>query len=283
MSLPDQDDERWSFASKSDDEHDSIGLELEAVSLTPQTPALRPHPPSISTEWQLPSPADKTGMVSGSPSDGGRFIQSIWSLSPIAKTIKNTWESTPRASKRKASMPKMSDYKRKASSETLENIEGGIDAGNSALFNTINTTNDNFRRLEFEAPRKGQLGLVIEAKDNMGPIVHGVKDYSPLFGLVQAGDQIVEVDGRKTSQSTLSEITKLLAVRPGRRSSNLRIVVSRSMKPSSSQLLHSVNHTRDNSYGSSSIASSKILEDIDAGSEVSVDDVLKYSKQGNLR
>jgi C-terminal processing protease CtpA/Prc len=152
--------------------------------------------------------------------------------------------------------------------------------GNSSLSNTDNTANDSVKRHEFEAPRKGQLGLVIEANKKTGPIVHAVKDYSPLFGLVKRGDQIVEVDGRKTSQSTLSEITKLLAVRPGRRSTNLRIVVARSKKQNPSQCLPFESHTRDNSYGSSSLASSKILEDVDAvfgEGEPPSDDLLRAS------
>ena len=73
------------------------------------------------------------------------------------------------------------------------------------------------------------------------------------------------------------QITKLLAVRPGRRSTNttLRIVVARSEKPNPSQCLPSMSHTRDNSYGSSSVA-----EDVDAAVGEGVapsDDLLKAS------
>jgi hypothetical protein len=53
--------------------------------------------------------------------------------------------------------------------------------------------------------------------------VHAVKDYSPLFGRVKKGDKIVEVGGRITKHSTLTEITKLLSVKPGRRGSNANL------------------------------------------------------------
>eukprot|EP00536_Pseudo-nitzschia_multiseries_P004351 jgi/Psemu1/302532/fgenesh1_kg.72_\ len=43
-----------------------------------------------------------------------------------------------------------------------------------------------------------------------GPRIYAVKDYSPLFGLVQKGDKLIEIDGKNVSQSNLTEVTRIL-------------------------------------------------------------------------
>ena len=65
-------------------------------------------------------------------------------------------------------------------------------------------------RLEFDAPRKGNWGLVLESTTKTGPTVYAVKDYSPLFGLIQKGDKLLEIDGKNVSQCESSDVTKLL-------------------------------------------------------------------------
>ena len=265
------DEDRWSFSSK-DDDNSSLGLAFGPEPL----PVVSRHGSSSYAESSLPpiypSTPEKT--------DGGRLINSIWSLSPIAKVIKDTWDSTPsRSSKRRPSIPKKVDtanLRRKSSSEVADQSEDELITRNSSLSNNDSIANDTQVRHEFEAPRKGQLGLVIESNRKTGPIVHAIKDYSPLFGLVKQGDKIVEVDGKKTSTSTLSEITKLLQVRPRRTSSNLRIVVTRSKQSANP----SIPHSRENSFEGSSIASSRILEeaDIPAGENETIsDDMMKGS------
>lgn len=156
----------------------------------------------------------------------------------------------------------------------------------------INTT-----RLEFEAPREGNWGLVLESSSRTGPRIYAVKDYSPLFGLVQKGDKLLEIDGKNVSQSKLTDVTKLLKGKsssyPYHRSTstNMPIVVSRSSIPnidSSAPIASSIaynntsssskdrhqrhphytdyNHKRDNSYGSYGSAGSsgsRVVEDVD--------------------
>ena len=67
-------------------------------------------------------------------------------------------------------------------------------------------------RYTFEAPSSGKLGIIIESKPSKksGPIIFTVKDYSPLFGMVQAGDKIVAVDGEDTSNMNTGQVTALL-------------------------------------------------------------------------
>ena len=66
-------------------------------------------------------------------------------------------------------------------------------------------------RYTFDAPSRGKLGLIIESSKHHGPTVHTVKDYSPLFGMVQPGDKIIMVEGHVTSRMSTGEITQLLA------------------------------------------------------------------------
>lgn len=79
------------------------------------------------------------------------------------------------------------------------------------------------------ASRTGKLGLVIQVKEGIGPIVVQVKDYSPLLGQAQPGDRIVSIDGIRTRNMALSEVTCML---PGRQTSRwgvpVRLVVVRS-------------------------------------------------------
>ena len=223
----------------------------------------------------------RSGRPSSSPLDSGRLMHSIWSLSPIAKVIK---DSTPRTLNR----PFLPKSKKKSSSENSQTSEEGTGNANSQSLELSDSgrVSGGEMRLEFEAPSKGQLGLVIEAKPEVGPIVHAIKDYSPLFGLVKKGDKIVEVNGKDTSQSTLSEITRLLAVRPGRRgTSNLRIVVSRPMEKNPTQ---PISLKRNSSYTSSSQGSHRDFEDVEdvspSGGESIGDDLLRgryYSDQSD--
>ena len=52
----------------------------------------------------------------------------------------------------------------------------------------------------------GKLGLVLQSN-----VVHGIKSSSPLLGLVQVGDKVIEIDGRNTRDGTLSEVVRLLS------------------------------------------------------------------------
>jgi hypothetical protein len=282
-------DDGWSLPSDADDDEPSVSLTFGPLPsmVGPATPSnshmvntalpplqvssMQPCTPDNRSENESSRRSDRR---SPSPIEGSvRVKQSLWSLSPItraikdntARTLKRPWETDFGFTKKRSTAGEVSDHSEDGGQTTITGghpSQTSLDKMNhSATF-----------RCEFEAPRKGQLGLVIEANKITGPIVHAVKDYSPLFGLVKKGDKIVEVDGKKTIRSTLTEITRLLAVRPGRRGSNLRIVVERSkeeedqyaaLSPASNR------HSRDSlsSHGSSSLGSSRFIEDVDGVGE----------------
>jgi hypothetical protein len=294
-------DDGWSLTSGADDNEASVSLTFDPLPsmngrtipsnsrmvysvLSPlQVASVQPCTPDNRSENE----SRRSDRLSHSPIEGGRLKQSLWSLSPITRALKDNTTRTLR----RPSVPIRADFgftkKRPSAGEVLDHSE---DAGQTAFtgghhsqMSLDKIDHSKTFRCEFEAPRKGQLGLVIEANKTTGPIVHAVKDYSPLFGLVKKGDKIVEVDGKKTIRSTLTEITRLLAVRPGRRGSNLRIVVERSKEQ---QAQHAVlatadkRHSRDSSHGSSSVGSSRFIEDVDAVGERNA--FYSDSEQGGL-
>jgi C-terminal processing protease CtpA/Prc len=55
----------------------------------------------------------------------------------------------------------------------------------------------------------GKLGIVIDSTPQ-GPVVHTVRDDSPLLGSITVGDIIIEVNGIKCRTMTSSEVTKLM-------------------------------------------------------------------------
>mmetsp|Transcript_10146 Transcript_10146/g.15086 ORF Transcript_10146/g.15086 Transcript_10146/m.15086 type:complete len:524 (-) Transcript_10146:798-2369(-) len=65
-------------------------------------------------------------------------------------------------------------------------------------------------RYTFDAPATGKLGVIIESSKKLGPTIHTVKDYSPLFGMVETGDKIIRLDGEWTSHMSTHEFTRLL-------------------------------------------------------------------------
>ena len=58
----------------------------------------------------------------------------------------------------------------------------------------------------FEAPSNGKLGIIIHKT-----VVHTVKDYSPLFGMVEPGDRILQIDDIITNNMSTGEVTRVLA------------------------------------------------------------------------
>jgi hypothetical protein len=58
----------------------------------------------------------------------------------------------------------------------------------------------------FEAPSNGKLGIIIHKT-----VVHTVKDYSPLFGMVEPGDRILQIDDIITDNMSTGEVTRVLA------------------------------------------------------------------------
>lgn len=198
-------------------------------------------------------------------------------------------------------------HRRKSSTDTAPELRlmknsssiSGLSADDLAIGSSksdgSNYNASSSNRLEFEAPREGNWGLVLESSSKTGPRIYAVKDYSPLFGLVQKGDKLLEIDRKNVSQSNLTDVTKLLKGKSSysyHRSTSLTmpIVVSRISIPidssaapenshaynntssGSTERLHrhphyaDYNHKRDNSYGSYGSAGSsgsRVVKDVD--------------------
>jgi hypothetical protein len=234
--------------------------------------ALRPpmHPPDKERHRQTSrstSPAtgvrDRTHMRSSA----------MLTLSPITKVLKEsvTSHSLKRSLVSWTGNIEVSAHSRQPSS--LSDISGDLQVFAGSRSTRSDSSASEAQILELEAPRRGQLGLVIESKSKRGPSVYAVKDYSPLFGQIYPGDRIVEIDGKDTSQSELTDIAKIL-IKSKKGSSfkisggsghggTMRIVVSRPNKVqeiplhfrSTRQDTNTLasdcsSHQRDNSYGS---------------------------------
>jgi len=188
-------------------------------------------------------------------------------------------------------------HKRQSSSDTAPELpknNSSISALSSEELVIENSKSDgsnvnSSNRLEFEAPREGNWGLVLESSSKTGPRIYAVKDYSPLFGLVQKGDKLLEIDGKNVAKSNLTDVTKLLKGKHYHRSTSttMPIVVSRSPFPNIHSSAHSgshnasygsndlnhqnpgysdPNHKRNNSFGSfgsNGSSGSRVVEDVD--------------------
>mmetsp|Transcript_7328 Transcript_7328/g.14576 ORF Transcript_7328/g.14576 Transcript_7328/m.14576 type:complete len:88 (+) Transcript_7328:915-1178(+) len=57
----------------------------------------------------------------------------------------------------------------------------------------------------------GKLGIALDTPDNSGaPIVHYVKEISPIHGRVRAGDRLIAIDDEDVSYLTAVKISKIL-------------------------------------------------------------------------
>ena len=74
----------------------------------------------------------------------------------------------------------------------------------SNLRRSRNAAADGFEYV-FEAPSNGKLGIIIHKT-----VIHTVKDYSPLFGMVEPGDRILQIDDIITDKMSTGEVTRVL-------------------------------------------------------------------------
>lgn len=73
------------------------------------------------------------------------------------------------------------------------------------------------RQLEIVAP-SGKLGVVLDASDDPGdpiscPVVHTVKDNSPLMGQLRVGDKIIALDDQDVRGMTAMQVSKLISMK----------------------------------------------------------------------
>jgi len=77
--------------------------------------------------------------------------------------------------------------------------------------------------LDIYAPA-GKLGVVIDTPDDGAPVVHAVKDSSPIAEKVQVGDKLVAVDDEDVRAMTAIKVSKLISRKSNNASRKLTII-----------------------------------------------------------
>ena len=93
--------------------------------------------------------------------------------------------------------------------ELEKKVAEKIKLGNT---NSIISHNDRVKRSCIAPP--GKLGVFIDTT-KCGPVIHNVKESSPMFGMLFTGDQIVAIDDRDVRSMTAAAVTKIMTKRAG--------------------------------------------------------------------
>lgn len=114
----------------------------------------------------------------------------------------------------------------------------------------------------FEASHRGYLGLAIEPC-RRGTRIQAVKDHSPLFGLVEPGDRIVEIDGVETTYKTTAGVAEMLRRKKGR-NKKIRLTIARTNSECGAiPALPTMTRSRSKSSGSIALRSPSPANPID--------------------
>jgi len=77
--------------------------------------------------------------------------------------------------------------------------------------------------LEVYAPA-GKLGVVIDTPNDGAPVVHAVKDSSPIADKIKVGDKLVAVDDEDTRTMTAIRVSKLLSRKKDNETRKLTVI-----------------------------------------------------------
>lgn len=77
--------------------------------------------------------------------------------------------------------------------------------------------------MDIYAPQ-GKLGVVIDTPDSGAPVVHAVKDTSPIATKIQVGDKLVAVDDEDVRAMTAIKVSKLISRKSNNASRKLTII-----------------------------------------------------------
>ena len=77
--------------------------------------------------------------------------------------------------------------------------------------------------LEVWAP-PGKLGVVIDTPNDGAPVVHAIKDSSPIADKLQVGDKLVAVDDENVETMTAIKVSKLISRKSANSTRKLSIV-----------------------------------------------------------
>lgn len=70
----------------------------------------------------------------------------------------------------------------------------------------------------------GKLGVVIDTPDDNAPVVHAVKDTSPIVDQVRVGDKLVAVDDEDVRAMTAIKVSKLISKKSTQETRKLTII-----------------------------------------------------------
>jgi len=120
-----------------------------------------------------------------------------------------------------------------------EDVASGLTSGTPSMHqppgssgNTVFSDDPTFDRayedvreelLDIYAPA-GKLGVVIDTPDDGAPVVHAVKDTSPIAEKVQVGDKLVAVDDEDVRAMTAIKVSKLISRKSNNASRKLTII-----------------------------------------------------------
>ena len=57
----------------------------------------------------------------------------------------------------------------------------------------------------------GKLGMIIDSPDDGAPVIHNIKDGSPIYDKINVGDRLVAVDDEDTRNMTAIKVSKLIS------------------------------------------------------------------------
>jgi len=113
-------------------------------------------------------------------------------------------------------------------SRTRQTTGAEIPGSGNTIFSddpTFDQAYENVREelIDVYAPA-GKLGVVIDTPDDGAPVVHAVKDTSPISDRVQVGDKLVAVDGEDVRAMTAIKVSKLISKKSTNPSRKLTLI-----------------------------------------------------------
>lgn len=112
--------------------------------------------------------------------------------------------------------------------QTAAETSPGMGGGGNTIFSddaTFDQAYENMREecIDIYAPQ-GKLGVVIDTPNDGAPVVHAVKDTSPISNKVQVGDKLVAVDDEDVRAMTAIKVSKLISRKSNNASRKLTII-----------------------------------------------------------
>ncbi len=77
--------------------------------------------------------------------------------------------------------------------------------------------------LDVYAPA-GKLGVIIDTPDNGAPMIHAIKEDSPVADKVRVGDKLVAVDDKDVRAMTAAKVSKLISMKMNNPSRKFTII-----------------------------------------------------------